>query len=102
MKRLKDKQAELLRGLQMSAYFLKGSIGDFCGNCHRAKCICDVKTEKRSFRLTYKDKNQKTRVLYVPRTRVSEVEKLMANNSRLRKILDQLFELNIRIFKESG
>jgi hypothetical protein len=93
---------DLLKELGKSAYFLKGTIGDFCGNCHRATCICLTKTDKRSYRLTYKDKNQKTKILYVPRSRVAEVRSLLTNYVRLKKSLEKLFELNVDEFKNSA
>ena len=95
-------RSKTLREIEKHAYFLKGTIGNFCGNCHRATCICSVKTDKRSYRLTYKDKDQKTKVLYVPRMRLAEVSKLLMNYVRLKKALEDLFELNVKKFKNSA
>ena len=96
------KQLELIRRLADCSYFLKGSISDFCANCNRSRCLCEVETEKRSFRLTYKDDHQKTKVVYLPRQRLAQAKKLLANHSRIKQTLDQLLEFNIKMFKNSG
>jgi hypothetical protein len=92
---------KLLKEFEKCAYFLKGTISDFCGNCHRATCICSVRTDKRSYRLTYKDKMQKTKMLYLPRDRVQEAKKLLTNYARLKTILERLLDANIETFKNS-
>ena len=92
----------LLKRLADCSYFLKGSISDFCANCNRSRCTCKLMTEKRSFRLTYKDQNQKTKVIYVPRHRLPDAKKLLANHSKLKQTIVQLLELNIKMFKDSS
>ena len=99
---LSKKRAQLLKKQREFSEFLKGSISDVCGSCQRANCICESTTSKRTYRLTYKDKGQKTKIMYFPQQRLREVKRLRANYDRLREINDQIMELNIRIFKEGN
>lgn len=97
---LLKKREKLLKMQEKYSEFLKGSIGDVCGSCQRVNCICKKTTSKRTYRLTYKDKNQKTKIMYFPQRRLREVKRLRSNYDKLREINDQILELNIKIFKE--
>jgi len=79
----------------------KGSIYALCGNCHRAKCICATPTSKRSYRLTYKDPDQKTKVVYIPKHKLRHIQTMTRNYSKIRRILNQLIEINLKLFKIS-
>lgn len=100
--KLLQKREQLLKKQKKFSEFLKGSIGDVCGSCQRANCICKSTTSKRTYRLTYKDKDQKTKIMYFPQQRLREVKRLRANYDKLREINGQIMELNIKIFKEEG
>jgi uncharacterized protein DUF6788 len=97
---LLKKKEQLLKKQKRNCEFVKGSISHVCGSCQRANCICEKTASKRTYRLTYKDKNQKTKIMYFPQQRLREVKRLRTNYDRLREINDQIMELNIRIFKE--
>jgi hypothetical protein len=97
---LLKKREQLLKKQKIFSEFLKGSIGNVCGSCQRVNCICKKTTSKRTYRLTYKDKSQKTKIMYFPEQRLREVKRLRDNYDKLREINDQIMELNIRIFKE--
>ena len=94
------KRNALLKKMAQCSEFLRGSINSVCAGCNRAHCICEKKSSTRAYRLTYKDRHQKTRIVYVPRTQLSRIRKMIANYSRLRKIIEQLVETNIEVFKE--
>ncbi len=102
MKPISNERSLLLNGIKTHSYFLKGSLNDYCAKCNRAKCICSRKTKLRSYRLTYKDEDQNTKVVYVPRERVSEIKKMLLNYSKVKIIMDKLFILNITQFKKTG
>ena len=90
----------LLRKFEQYSYFVRGSLNSVCATCNRAICICKKKTTRRAYRLTYKDNQQKTRIVYVPRSRLAEIRKMIANYAKIRKIMEQLIEANIEIFKK--
>ena len=102
MKRLIERQKRLLSELARCGYFVRGSINCVCGKCNRASCLCEKKTATKSYRLTYKDNQQKTQIVYIAQNRLPEIKKLLANYSKLRKIVDQFIETNIQIFKKGG
>ncbi len=102
MSNLKKKREHLLKKQRKYSDFLKGSISDVCGSCQRANCICESTRSKRTYRLTYKDKNQKTKIIYFPRSRLREVKKMKTNYDKFREINDQIMKLNILIFKEGA
>ena len=80
--------------------FVRGSITSVCATCNRARCICEKKTSRRAYRLTYKDSQQKTRIVYVPRRCLPRIRKMTANYAKSREITEQLVETNIEMFKQ--
>ena len=55
-----------------------------------------------AYRLTYKDSQQKTRSVYVKKDQLPKMRKMIANYARLRKLIEQLVEVNIEAFKEES
>jgi len=101
MKDLIQKRSDLLQKLKAHSNCLRGSITHVCVTCNRANCICTQKSLRRAYRLTYKDREQKTKTLYIPRGQLGEVRKMVANYKRIRKITEQLIETNVEIFKQA-
>lgn len=99
MQRLIKQKQNLLIQLSKCADIVKGSINSTCVNCNRSKCICKTKTTKRAFRLTCKDKNQKTVIVYVPKERLKEMKVMITNYAKCRKIIEQLIDVNVKLFK---
>ena len=94
------KRNALLKKLNQYSEFVRGSINSVCATCNRASCICKKKSSKMAYRLTYKDSQQKTRIVYVPRSKLRKMRKMIANYVKVRKIVEQLVELNIVEFKQ--
>ena len=95
-----SKRNALLKRLERYSEFARGSITSVCSTCNRARCICEKKTPQRAYRLTYKDNRQKTRTVYIPRSSLPRIRKLIANYAKARDIIEQLVETNIEMFKE--
>lgn len=102
MKNLVQKRNNLLKKLNAHSHCLRGSITHVCVTCNRANCICAQKPLRRAYRLTYKDSEQKTKTLYIQRGQLGEVRKMVANYKRMRKITEQLIEINVEIFKTAA
>jgi len=102
MKDLVARRNELMREFEKCSDFVRGSINSVCAKCIRARCICDKKTSRRAYRLTYKNSEQKTRIVYIPRSRLPKIRKMIANYSKSRKIMEQIIEINIEIFKNEA
>ena len=102
MYKLEVKRDLLLEKLAKCSYFAKGSITSVCMTCNRVNCICKHPKGNKSYRLTYKDSNQKTRIVYVSNDRVKEVRKMIANYKKYKDISDEIIDINIKIFKEGG
>jgi len=90
----------LLTRLVAAESFIKGSITCVCGTCGRSHCICTKKSATKAYRLTYKDGQQKTQIVYIPRKRLPEMNRLIANYARARALVQQIIETNIAIFKK--
>lgn len=101
-KNLIRKRDALLGKFETHCDFLRGSITDVCSTCSRANCICDRKSTRRSYRLTYKDKQQKTKTVYISRSQLGKARRMVANYHRFRKITEQLVEINVEIFKQAA
>jgi len=97
------KRDALAEKLTMYPEFVRGSITSVCSTCNRARCICRKKSSRMAYRLTYKDAQQKTRTVYVRREQLPRIRKMIANYARVRKLIEQLVETNIEVFKaETG
>ena len=102
MKDLIRKRKQLLMRLEQCSDFVRGSINSVCAKCNRANCVCERQTSRRAYRLTYKDSRQRTRIVYVPRDRLPEIKKKIANYAKSRKVIEKLIETNIEMFKKEG
>ena len=96
---MEDKRNALSKKLAQYSSIVRGSITSVCAKCSRANCICDKRTPRKAYRLTYKDRQQKTQIVYVPRSRLPEIKRMIVNYSKSRKVLEQLIETNIRILR---
>ena len=99
-KDLNQKRATLLKEMDHNSVFVRGSITSVCAKCSRAGCICPKKSSRRAYRLTYKDSQQKTRIVYIPHSQLSKLRKRIENYKRVRQIIEQLVETNIEAFKQ--
>jgi hypothetical protein len=99
MKALLKKRETLLRRIAGCSEFLRGSITSVCSTCNRATCICTGHPTGRAYRLTYKDAAQKTRTVYLSRSRLPRARRMLANYAKTRKLNEELLEINIAIFK---
>lgn len=99
MTNLVRRRNALLRRFELCSQFVRGSINSVCAKCNRARCICEKKTSRRAYRLTYKDSQQKTRIVYVPRNRLPKIRKMIANYFKSRQIIEQLIETNVEMYK---
>ena len=97
---LNQKRNALLKEIERNSGFVRGSITSVCATCNRAGCICPKKSSRRAYRLTYKDSQQKTRIVYIPQSQLNKIRKLIENYKRVRQIIEQLVETNIEAFKK--
>jgi hypothetical protein len=102
MKDFDKTRKKLLGRLETCSDFVRGSVTSVCAKCNRAGCVCGKITRRRAYRLTYKDGRQKTRIVYVPRSRLPKIKEMIANYARLRKLIGQIVETNIEAFKEGS
>jgi len=102
MQNLIRQRDALLRRLVAGGNFVKGSIGSVCGSCARSRCICAKACTTKAYRLTYKDARQKTHIVYIPRNRLADMKRRIANYTRARTLLQQVIDTNIAIFKKGG
>ena len=92
----------LLKEFAQYSQFVRGSITSVCAACNRARCICQKKSARKAYRLTYKDRRQNTRIVYVAHGRLPRIREMIANYARVRALIEQLVETNIAAFKEEG
>lgn len=100
MKKLFAKKESIMRKIDESSDFLRGSITSVCSTCNRAGCICSGGPKRKAYRLTYKDAAQKSQIVYVPGAQISNIRNLLANYNKRRKLNEQLFEVNIQLLKK--
>lgn len=86
--------ANLLAGLSTADKVLKGSVNKvLLGERKKGK------GKRKSLLLTYKGKGNKTRTVYVSSDRLAEVKRMTANYRRAKQALEEIVELNVRLFK---
>lgn len=102
MNTFERRRALLFEKLLKHGCFVKGSISSVCMTCSRVNCICENPTGIKSYRLTYKEENQKTRIIYISKDRLKEVRKMISNYKKYREISNEILDINIRMFKEGG
>ena len=93
------KRNTLLKEFEQYSEFARGSITSVCSTCNRAQCICEKKTPPRAYRLTYKDSQQKTHTVYIPKAGLPRIRRMIANYAKSRAIIEKLVETNIELFK---
>jgi len=99
---LNKKRDTLLKKIGTHSYFARGSITSVCAKCNRVHCICQKKTTRRAYRLTYKDNQQKSRIVYIAQSQLTKIRKMTENYKQLRTIIEELLETNIDIFKHEA
>jgi hypothetical protein len=102
MRNLIKQREKLLRRLVDAGDLIKGSITAVCGTCARAHCVCARKSTAKAYRLTYKDRDQKTQIVYVPKRRLAEIKRQVASYGRMRALIQQIIQTNIALFKQGG
>jgi hypothetical protein len=102
MNRLSLRKRHIIRQLMSCKDMVRGSLNSVCARCKRGNCACENPGRALIFRLTYKDVEQRTRIVYVPRDRVSEVKGLVRNYRHFCHLMEELIEINVRIFKSDG
>jgi hypothetical protein len=50
--------------------------------------------------LTYKDSQQNTKIVYVPKSQLARMQRMIANYKKVRAIIEEIVETNIKVFKE--
>ncbi len=82
--------------------FLRGSVASVCARCNRARCICEKQSSRLAYRLTYKDHDQQTHIVYVPVDQLPRIRKMISNYSGLRRLIEELIAINIEVFKKES
>lgn len=88
---LLKKRNKLLEKIVTKAYFIKGSMTKITRN--------GKKTD--SYYLTYKNENQKTCTKYITQKESKQALAGIANMKKIKKLIDEVSELNIEILKNN-
>ena len=96
---LVSRRDQLMAKLSNLDEILRGTINSVCAKCQRANCVCESKPTAKSYRLTYKDKSQKTKIVYIPKARLSEAKRMIRDHAKAKKFLNDIVALNVEIFK---
>jgi len=93
-KRIQQKIKSELARLSATGKMLKGSV---------SKVVLDAgrkgEGERVSYLLTFKGEGNKTRTVYVEKDSVEAVRRMIDNYQKAKRALEQIVELNVRLFK---
>jgi len=93
-KRIQSKIEKELSKLSTTGEMLKGSISKVVLGGRKSG-----DGERASYLLTYKGEVNKTKTVYVEKDRVMEARRMIGNYRKAKRILEQIVELNVRLFK---
>ena len=102
-KELESLQAEhkrLRKHLSNIRHFIKGSIMECQRTCGKPTCKCSKGHKHIAYYLSLKREN-KTLLIYIPRSSLKLANKWADNYKRLKSIIDALAMLNLEILKKS-
>lgn len=91
----------LLKRLAQIGPFLAASLVCVRHRCGNPRCRCVSGAGHVSWRLTYKDKGQKTVTVYVPVEMIQEVRQWVENHRRLKKLVSEISSaqlMQVRLF----
>lgn len=93
-KKIESEIADLSKSLSTVGGMLKGTVSKIVlGERKRGG------GNRESYLLTYKWKGNKTRTVYVSRPKLAKVEEMIVNYQEAKQTLEQIVELNVRLFK---
>jgi hypothetical protein len=101
-KKLEQRRRELVRELVDLSYFLRGSVCEVYRVCGRPDCKC-ARGEKHGplYQLTWHD-GTSTKTAYIPKRRVQEARELVARYDRLKEVIAELAEVNVKIWRRDA
>lgn len=73
---------------------LKGSL-----NAVRSKKGEDAQRRNTGYLLTYKGKGNKTKSVYIRKDKVPEAKRMIRNYKQAKKYLEDMVEMNVKLFK---
>ena len=88
--------AVLLRRLGRIGPFVAGSLVCVPHRCGNPRCKCARGDGKPAWRLTHKDKRQKTVTVYVPVDMLEEVRQWVSNHRALKKLAAEISDAQLQ------
>jgi len=96
---LKKKKIKLLEKLHNYEDFIRGSITTIKHKCGNKNCQCYSGGKKHPGIYFSVNINQKTKLIYLGKNKVTKAKKLLANHLKLKKLLDDIITVNIDLLK---
>lgn len=90
-----------LKEIRKKKNILKGSVNKVYTKCGNPNCKCAKGFKHEEYRLTYKGENNKTKIVYLNKAKIKKVQKMIDNGKDVRKLMNEIIELNIRLIKLS-
>lgn len=97
---IRQRQARL-KEIQNIGPFIAGSMVKIAHTCGNSNCKCARGEKHVNYYLTYKEK-RKTRTKYIPVAMEEEVKKWTEEYKRLKKLIEEVSELQKKIIKRYG
>lgn len=99
IKKIKDEINEKLKEVRIRKNMIKGSINMVYTKCGNPNCKCAHGLKHQEYRLTYKGENNITKIVYLSKTKINKVQKMIDNYKIAKKIFNDIIELNINLLK---
>ena len=78
---------------------VKGTINKIYTKCGNPNCKCARGEKHGEHRLTYKGKDAISKTVYLNRSKIEKVEKMIKNYQEVKLLLNEILELNVKLIK---
>ena len=95
---IQAERKEVRKQLSRIRYFVRGSIMECERTCGKPTCKCAKGQKHIAYYLSLKKEN-KTLLIYLPRSSLKLANKWIDNHKKLKELIDKLLMLNIEVLK---
>lgn len=101
IKEINKKISSILTEIRKRKTMVRGTINKIYAKCGNPNCKCAKGFRHEEYRLTYKGENNKTKIVYLNKGKVKKVQKMIDNGKEVRRLMNEVIELNIKLIKLS-
>jgi len=99
VKRISEEINLKLKEIRKRKNMVKGSINKVYTKCGNPNCKCTKGERHEEYRLTYKGANNVSKTVYLSKSKIKKVQKLVDNYKEAKLLFNEILELNVKLIK---